>query len=100
MDSLCLMPVRIMRCFQNFEMKSLSRSEIMSRGKPFSQYQFSKNNMAHASAVNVVWVGMIRTSELRRSVIVRMQSYPLSTGKGPTKSIEIESHRSSGTGKG
>ena len=94
------MPVRIIKCFQNLDKKSLSRSEIISKGRPFSQYQFSKKRMAQPSAVRVVFVGMIRTSEWRRSVMVKMQSNPLSMGKGPMKSSEIESQRSSGTGRG
>lgn len=32
--------------------------------------------------------------------MVRIQSNPSSTGKGPMKSKEIESQRSSGTGRG
>ena len=99
-EYLCLTPVKSIRCLQNFDTNNLSRSEIISMGRPFSQYQLSKKSTASSSAVRVVVVGMIRMSELRRSVIVRIQSKLLSRGKGPIKSIETESQRSSGIGKG
>ena len=69
-------------------------------GSPFSQYQLSKKRTASSSAVRVVLVGIIRTSEFKRSVIVRIQSKPLSGGSGPMKSMETDSQRSSGIGKG
>ena len=58
----------------------------MSNGNPFSQYQYIKNNTAHSFAVRLVFVGINRTSEFRQLVMVSMQSYPLSSGRGPTKS--------------
>jgi hypothetical protein len=84
-ESLCLTPVRIIRCRQNLDINNLSRSDIISKGKPFSQYQFSKKRIAQASAVRVVCVGIIRTSEFNLSVIVRIQSNPLSSGRNPLK---------------
>ena len=88
------------KCFQKREMNSLSWSEISSRGRPFSQYQWSKKSKARDSAVRSVVVGMIRMSEPSLSVIVRMQLWPSSSGRGPIKSRVITSHRWSGTGKG
>src|ERR1700678_2843823 len=99
-ESLCLTPVRIIRCVQNLEIKSLSWSETISKGKPFSQYHSLKKTEPNSSAGSVVLVGIIRMSELRRSVIDRIQSKPMSRGRGPMKSIEIESHLSSGMGRG
>jgi len=43
---------------------------------------------------------MIWTSELSLSVIVRIQSNPLSTGNGPIKHIATLSPRASGIGRG
>ena len=43
---------------------------------------------------------MMRMSKPSLSVIVSMQSKPLSLGKGPMKSIAIESQRLSGIGRG
>src|ERR1700678_3090603 len=101
MESLCLTPVRIIRCVQNLEIKSLSRSEKISKGKPFSQYHSLKKIDANSSAVRVVLVGIIRMSDLVRwSVIDRIQLKPMSRGRGPMKSIEIELHLSSGMGRG
>ena len=73
---------------------------MISKGRLFLQYQWLKNRQAMFSAVGVVIVGTICMSELRQSVRVMMQSYPLSSGSGPMKSIVTESHHSSGTGKG
>ena len=81
-------------------MNSLLRSEMSSRGSLFSQYQWSKNNTASFSAVSLDEVGMIQISEFNLSVIVKMQSKPSSTGKGPMKSKATESQCSSGTGNG
>jgi len=92
--------VRRVRCFQKRDIKSLSRSDMSSSGNPFSQYQWSKNITASFSAVSFDEVGIIRISEFNLSVIVRMQSKPSSSGRGPMKSNVTESHRSSGTGKG
>jgi hypothetical protein len=86
--------------FPKVDIKSLSRSDTMLRGRPFSQYQRSKNKMANSLAVSLVDVGIIRISDPSRSVIVRIQSYPLSSGRGPMKSIDMDWQRSSGTGKG
>ena len=73
-------------------MKSLSRSDIISRGRPFSQNHLRKNSLARPCTVSVHEVGMIQMSELRRSVIVSIQSCPLLVGRGPIKSIATESH--------
>ena len=62
-EALHVIPVSMLRCFQKADMKSLSRSETMSKGKPFSQYQLSKNRTASSLAVSVVVVGMMRTSD-------------------------------------
>ena len=50
-DAWCLIPVSNIRCFQNFAMNSLSRSEIISRGRPFSQYHLSKKSPVFGLAV-------------------------------------------------
>ncbi len=44
-------PVSLCRAHQNFKMKSLSLSDTMSVGNPFSQYQLLKNIVANFSAV-------------------------------------------------
>ena len=66
----------ILRCFQKADINNLSRSETIFNGKPFSQYQLSKNRTASCFAVRVIVVGMMRTSEPRRSVIVSLQLKP------------------------
>ena len=85
---------------QNRETKSLSRSDTMLDGRPFSQYHAEKNNFAKCSADTSVRVGIRRMSLFSRSVIVAMQLKPSSSGRGPMKSIAILSHRRSGTGSG
>ena len=72
-DSFSFTPVRSCKADQNVEMKSLSQLEMSSSGRPFSQYQLSKNITASSSAVIVVHVGIIQMSELRL-VIDKMQS--------------------------
>ena len=74
--------------------------ETISRGSPFSQYQFLKKISASSSPTRDVVQGRMWTSEPKRSVSVTMQSKPSSTGNGPIKLIATESHHSSGTGKG
>lgn len=69
-------------------------------GSPFSQYQLLKKTTASSSAMRVVLVGIIRTSEFKRSVIVRIQSKLLSGGSGLMKSMETELQCSSGIGNG
>jgi hypothetical protein len=93
-------PVNVCNAFQNFEMNSLSRSEMSSRGKPFSQYHSLKKIEARCEAEISVLVGIRQTSEPNLSVTVRTQLYPSSSGRGPTKSRQTESPRFSGTGKG
>ena len=100
MVALHLMLVRIVRCFQNTDMKSLSLSETMSEGRPFSQYHLSKNKTASSLAVRVEEVGMMQMSEARQSVIVRIEPWPWSNGRGLMKSIEIDWQHSSGIGSG
>ena len=53
MEALHFIPVIIVRCFQKVDMKSLSWSETMLVGKPFSQYHLSKNKTASSFVVNV-----------------------------------------------
>lgn len=95
-----LMPVSLCRAHQKQEVKSLSRSDIISRGNPFSQYHFQKNSSTSSSAFNVVFVGTNRISEPRQSVNVMMLSKPWSRGRGPMKSIATESQRRAGIGNG
>ena len=90
----------ICKCFQNFEMKSLSLSEMISSGNPFSQYHLSKKMSASCSAERLIHDGIICMSEFSRSVKVMIESKPLSMGKGPIKSIATESPRCSGMGRG
>jgi hypothetical protein len=94
------MPVRWCNAFQNFDTNNLSLSEIISSGKPFSQYQCLKNTVANPSANMSVRVGAIHMSEPSRSVIIKIQLKPSSSGSGPTKSIATEAPCSSGTGNG
>lgn len=89
-EALHLNPVIIVRFFQEADIKSLSLSNTISRGRPFSQYQQSKNRISSCFAEREVVVGMIRISEPRQSVMVRIQLCPLSSGSGPMKSIEID----------
>jgi hypothetical protein len=84
------MPEIIVKCFQNLDMNNLSRSETMSVGNPFSQYQWLKNITANSFAVREVEVGIMRMSDPRRSVIVRIQLWPWLSGSGPMKSIEMD----------
>ena len=100
MENLSLTPVSLCSARQKRDIKSLSRSEMKLRGRPLVQYQFVKKRSARPSAVRSVVHGMILTSDPERSVNVVIQSKPLSSGKGPMKSIATESQRSSGTGKG
>src|ERR1700761_7116833 len=92
--------VSLCKAFQNRDTKSLSWSETMSSGRPFSQYHSLKNICASSSAVNVVFVGMMWMSEPDLSVKVTMLLEPSSGGSGPMKSIATESQRWSGTGSG
>ena len=73
METLQVMPVRSVKCFQKEDMNNLSRSDTMFIDRPFSQYHVSKNKTASSLAVSLVEVGMIRMSDDKRSVIVRMQ---------------------------
>ena len=86
--------------FPETQTKSLSRSEIMSVGKPFSQYQCTKNSVAKSSAEMSVRQGTSRMSEPRRHVMVAIQSKPSSSGSRPTKSMATLSPQPSGTGNG
>lgn len=79
--------MRIFSAFQNFDKNNLSRSDTISNGRPFSQYQWSKNTTANSSAVIFAFVGTILMSDPNRQVIEQIMSYPLSRGSGPTKSI-------------
>jgi hypothetical protein len=79
---------------------SLSLSEMIFNGKPFSQYQLSKKMTAKSLAVILQRVGMIWMSELRRLVIDRMQLNLWSIGSGPMKSIATLSPCASRIGRG
>ena len=97
---LILMPVSLWRWVQNFDKNSLSLSEMISKGKPFSQYHLSKNRSANFSAERLIVEGVFWILEFRRSVNVIMESYPLSEGSGPMKLIVTESPCCSGISKG
>ena len=86
--------------FQNLDTNSLLRLETMFSGKPFSQYQLSKNKIAKSSAEMSVWVGTILTLAPKRSVMERIQLNPKSSLSGPMKSIAIDWPCSSRTGRG
>ena len=90
MDIFSFTPVSLVKAVQKQEMKSLSRSQMMLLGSPFSQYQLLKNSTARSSAVMFKFVGTIRTLAPMRSVIDRMQLKPESMGKGPMKSIAMD----------
>ena len=94
------MPDRQCNAFQNLDMNSLSQSEMISTGSLFLQYQCSKNRPASRLADKSILVGIIWMSAPSLSVVVRIQSIPLSVGKGPIKSIATLSPRLFGTGKG
>jgi len=70
------MPVRQCNAFQNFDTNNFSLSEIMSNGKPFSQYQCLKNTDANPSADMSIHVGAICMSEPSQSVMVKIQLNP------------------------
>ena len=99
-DIFSFIPVSLCNSFQKWDRKSLSRSDTISRGRPFSQYQCLKNRCAISSAVNVVVVGMMRILDPRWSVNVMMLLWPPSGGNGPMKSIATESQWLSGMGSG
>ena len=86
--------------FQKRKIKSLLWSDIISIVNPFSQYHSLKNSSASCSAVSVVVVGMIRTSDPSQSMKVTMLLKPSSVGSGPMKSMATGSQRSLGTGRG
>ena len=90
----------MVRCFQKDDINNLSWSEIILSGRPFSQYQWSKKRTASSLALRVVEVGIILISEFSLSVMVSIQSCPWSLGRGPIKSIDMESQHLSGTGNG
>src|ERR1700749_3533242 len=94
------MPVRLMSAFQNFDMKILSRLLTILIGRPFLQYQLSKNIWVNFSAVRDVCDGMILMSVPSRSVMVMMESKPLSGGRGPKKSMATLLKWLLGTGRG
>ncbi len=93
-------PVSLCSACQNLEIKSLSRSDMISAGSLFSQYQFSKKMVANFSAIISVRVGISLISEPIQSVIVRRQLKPSSSGRGPMKSIAMLLPCSSGIGSG
>lgn len=82
------------------DMNNLSLSQTIFAGKPFSQYHSSKNTTANSSADRSVWVATICISDPSQSVIVKIQSFPSSSGNGPMKSMAIDSQWELGTGKG
>ena len=86
-ESFSFTPVSWCRLCQNCEMKSLSQSEIISKGSPFSQYHSLKNKLARPCTVREQVVGMIQMLEPSWSVMVRMQSKLFSQGRGPMKSM-------------
>jgi len=88
-EALCLTPVSTIRRFQKRNINNLSLSDIISKGSPFSQYHLSKNNTASCSAFVFVEHGTSWMSEFKRSVMVRIQSIPFSSGSGPIKSIAM-----------
>ena len=72
-DIFTSIPIRSVNAFQKFDKKSLSLSQTILRGKPFSQYQLSKKMTASSSAVRSVQHAIVRKSALRRSVMDRIQ---------------------------
>lgn len=97
---LCLIPDSFIKALQNWETKSLSWSVMSSSGQPFSQNHRSKKMVAKSSVVMLVLQAAIWTSAPSLSVIITMQSNPLSFGKGPMKSMARESKCLSGMGNG
>jgi len=59
MDILYLIPESHMMDCQNFDMKILSWSEIISTGQPFSQYHHLKNTPVISLALLSIQQGMI-----------------------------------------
>jgi len=99
-DIFNLMPVSLCKAFQKHNMNSLSQSETMLLGRPFSQYHLLKNMPARCSAVILVQVSTNWISLPSWSVKVTIQFMPSSSSSGPMKSIATESPCLSGTGRG
>lgn len=93
-------PVRACNAFQNLEINSLSLLEMSSSSKLFSQYHSLKNMSASFGAMMSVLVRIRRTSDPSLSINIKMQLYPLSSGRGLTKSRHTESPHDSGIGSG
>ena len=81
-------------------MKSLSRSEIILSGMPFSQYHLVKKRCTSSSTFWDMVHRINLTSAPSLSVNVSKQSKPSSGGEGPMKSMATESPQLSGTGRG
>ena len=75
-DIFSFIPVSLCNSFQKQDRKSLSRSDTISRGRPFLQYQCVKNRCAISSAINVVIVGMMQILDPRQLVNVMMLLWP------------------------
>ena len=99
-DIFSLTPVNSFSIFQKHQRKSLLWSLTMLRGRPFSQYQYSKNWPASSSTLRSSQQGMRQMPENKQSVIVKIQSLSLSISKGSMKSIMMLSPWLSGTSKG
>ena len=67
-------------------MNNLSLSEPKLKGSLFLQCQWLKTRRAVSSAVALIVVGIMHTSDPRQLVMERMQWYPLSVGIGLMKS--------------
>ena len=100
MDIFSLTPVSLCKAVHNSDIKRGSLSMMICLISPFSQYHSSKSTTAISLAVALECIGASRTSAPRRSVMVRIVSFPSSLGRGPTKSNATASNRASGTGRG
>lgn len=96
-DILCWTPMSFINVCQTFDTKILS---WISTGHPFLQYHLSKKRNAKSSTVmsevhTEIW--MLAPS---LSIMVTIALNPLSLGRGPMKSIAMESNLQSGIGNG
>ena len=99
-DIFSFTPQRECKAFQKWDINNLSLSEIMSKGNPFSQYQWSKNKIARSSVVMSTWMGTIRILAPMQSVIDKIQLNPESSFSGLMKSIVMDFPWPYGTGRG
>ena len=95
-----LTPHKVFNAFQNWDIKSLSLSDTIVKGRLFSQYQSLKKRMAKSSAAISIHVGRNQMSAPKRSVMDKMQLKPESSFQGLMKFIMMDWPWVSGIGNG